>query len=184
MVAWAASANLKRVGRVDAVYDYRGLLQQTIAYQEVNDAGEGVLDGKQVLTRYVYDQAGRLLSKVSPTDGATLYTYDGLGRVLSAQDAAGNVSLTQYDDVGNRVVLTQANGLKSVSTYDTVSYTHLDVYKRQSLFILKSTSGACRYGYATRRSIVTRPCTWPPPWPRRHRRAGKASFPCISTAAR
>ena len=100
MVAWAASANLKRVGRVDAVYDYRGLLQQTIAYQEVNDAGEGVLDGKQVLTRYVYDQAGRLLSKVSPTDGATLYTYDGLGRVLSAQDAAGNVSLTQYDDVG------------------------------------------------------------------------------------
>ncbi|WZB76113.1 RHS repeat domain-containing protein [Achromobacter insuavis] len=94
------------------------MLQQTIAYQEVNAAGEGILDGKQVLTRYVYDQAGRLLSKVSPTDGSTLYTYDGLGRVLSVQDAVGNVSLSQYDDVGNRVVLTQANGLKSVSTYD------------------------------------------------------------------
>ncbi|WZB75881.1 hypothetical protein WJ972_07350 [Achromobacter insuavis] len=118
MVVWAAATDLKRIGRVDAVYDYRGMLQQTIAYQGVNDAGEGVLDGKQVLTRYVYDQAGRLLNTVSPTGGATNYTYDGLGRVLSVQDALGNVSLTQYDDVGNRVVLTQANGLKSISTYD------------------------------------------------------------------
>ena len=118
MVAWAAAADLKRIGRVDAFYDYRGMLQQTIAYQEVNDLGEGVLDGKQVLTRHVYDQAGRLLNTVSPTGGATTYTYDGLGRVLSVQDAQGGVSLTQYDDVGNRVVLTQANGLKSISTYD------------------------------------------------------------------
>lgn len=118
MVAWAAAANLKRVGRVDAVYDYRGMLQQTVAYAEVNNVGEGVLDGKQVLTRYVYDRAGRLLHTLSPTGGSTTYSYDGLGRVLSVQDAQGNVSLTQYDDTGNRVVLTQANGLKSVSTYD------------------------------------------------------------------
>ncbi|HCH0556866.1 TPA: RHS repeat protein, partial [Pseudomonas aeruginosa] len=118
MVAWAAAANLKRVGRVDAVYDYRGMLQQTVAYAEVNDVGDGVLDDKQVLTRYVYDQAGRLLHTLSPTGGSTTYSYDGLGRVLSVQDAQGNVSLTQYDDVGNRVVLTQANGLKSISTYD------------------------------------------------------------------
>ncbi|UIP21724.1 LysM peptidoglycan-binding domain-containing protein [Achromobacter deleyi] len=118
MIAWAGAADKSRISRVDAVYDYRGLLQQTIAYQEVNSAGEGVLDGNQILTRYVYDQAGRLLTTISPTGGATSYTYDGLGRVLSAQDALGNVSYTQYDDAGNRVVVTHANGLKSISTYD------------------------------------------------------------------
>jgi len=118
MIAWASAADKSRISRVDAVYDYRGMLQQTIAYQEVNGDGEGVLDGKQVLTRYVYDQAGRLLTTISPTGGATSYTYDGMGRVLTAQDALGNVSYTQYDDAGNRVVVTHANGLKSISTYD------------------------------------------------------------------
>lgn len=118
MATWVAGTNLKRMSRVDAVYDYRGMLQQTIAYHEVTDAGEGILDGNQVLTRYVYDQAGRLLTTVSPTGGSTSYTYDGLGRVLSVQDALGNTTLTQYDDAGNRVVVTQANGLKSISTYD------------------------------------------------------------------
>jgi len=118
MMAWASAADMSRVSRVDAVYDYRGMLQQTIAYQEVTSAGEGVLDGNQVLTRYVYDQAGRLLTTVSPTGGATSYTYDGLGRLLSVQDALGNISYTQYDDAGNSVVVTHANGLKTISTYD------------------------------------------------------------------
>ncbi len=118
MIAWAGAADTRRISRVDAVYDYRGMLQQTIAYQEVNSAGEGILDGKQVLTRYVYDQAGRLLTEISPTGGVTSYTYDGLGRVLSVQDALGNISYSQHDDAGNRVVVTHANGLKTVSTYD------------------------------------------------------------------
>jgi YD repeat-containing protein len=118
LAAWAAAADMSRVSRTDFTYDYRGMLQQSIAYAKVTNAGVGVADGNEVLTKYVYDQAGRLLLKVSPTGGNTTYAYDGLGRLLSVQDAAGNVTLTQYDDVGNRVIVTQANGLRVVTVYD------------------------------------------------------------------
>lgn len=118
LTAWAAAADMSRVSRTDFTYDYRGMLQQSIAYAKVTSAGVGVADGNEVLTKYVYDQAGRLLLKVSPTGGNTTYAYDGLGRLLSAQDAAGNVTLTQYDDAGNRVIVTQANGLRVVTVYD------------------------------------------------------------------
>lgn len=118
MESWAATVNFSRVSRVDSVYDYRGLLQQTIAYQSVSSSGDGILDGEQVLTRYVYDRAGRLLTSISPTNGATSYVYDGLGRQISVQDAQGNLTLTQYDDAGGQVVVKQAGGLNVVSTYD------------------------------------------------------------------
>ncbi|WZB63226.1 hypothetical protein WJ970_09550 [Achromobacter xylosoxidans] len=118
MQAWASAADMSRVSRVDAVYDYRGMLQQTTAYRSVNASGDGVLDGEQAVTRYVYDRSGRLISTVTPTGGATSYVYDGMGRVISVQNALGQTTLTQYDDVGNRMTLTQANGLRTVSVYD------------------------------------------------------------------
>ncbi|WP_434644479.1 LysM peptidoglycan-binding domain-containing protein [Achromobacter piechaudii] len=118
LVAWAAAADMSRVSRTDFTYDYRGMLQKSTAFAKVTSAGAGVADGSEVVTNYVYDQAGRLLLKVSPTGGNTTYSYDGLGRILSVQDAAGNVTLTQYDDAGNRVIVTQANGLRVVTVYD------------------------------------------------------------------
>ena len=118
LVAWAAAADMSRVSRTDFTYDYRGMLQKRTSYAKVTNAGTGVADGTESVTKYVYDQAGRLLLEVSPTGGNTTYSYDGLGRLLSMQDAAGNVTLTQYDDAGNRAIVTQANGLRVVTVYD------------------------------------------------------------------
>lgn len=143
LVAWAAAADMTRMSRTDFTYDHRGMLQQSIAYAKVNSAGAGVSDGSEVLTKYVYDQAGRLLLQVSPTGGSTTYVYDGLGRLLSVQDAAGNVTSTQYDDAGNRVIVTQANGLRVVAVYDKAG--------RQASQIQQNAAGAVlgetRYAY-------------------------------------
>lgn len=152
LAAWAAAADMSRVSRTDFKYDYRGMLQQSTAYAKVTSAGVGVADGSEVLTRYVYDQAGRLLLKASPTGGNTTYAYDGLGRLLTVQDAAGNATLTQYDDAGNRVIVTQANGLRVVSVYDKAG--------RQVSLIQQNTAGTAigetRYAYdANGRLLMT-----------------------------
>ncbi|MCZ8384134.1 LysM peptidoglycan-binding domain-containing protein [Achromobacter xylosoxidans] len=152
MESWAATVNFSRVSRVDSVYDYRGLLQQTIAYQSVSSSGDGILDGEQVLTRYVYDQAGRLLTSISPTNGATSYVYDGLGRQISVQDAQGNLTLTQYDDAGGQVVVKQAGGLNVVSTYDKAGR----LVTRMSRDQAGANLGETRYAYdANDRLIMT-----------------------------
>lgn len=78
----------------------------------------GVEDGA-VETRYVYDQAGRLLSRIDGAGGtATNYAYDGLGRVLSVSSGGIATSVTLYDDANNRTVVTDAGGDSAVSVFD------------------------------------------------------------------
>jgi YD repeat-containing protein len=118
MVAWAGAQDRTLSSRSDITYDARGQVQQISVFSKVDAAGNGIADGSQSVTHYVYDRAGQLLSTVSATDGTTQYTYDGLGRPLSAQDALNNVTITSYDDAGNKTTVTRANGLVTTSAYD------------------------------------------------------------------
>ncbi|MDN6886457.1 hypothetical protein QMO14_22970, partial [Variovorax sp. CAN2819] len=118
MVDWVGGQDRTQSSRTDIVYDSRGQVQQISVFSKVDAAGNGIADGSQSVTHYVYDRAGQLLSTVSATDGTTQYTYDGLGRQISAQDSQNNVTLTSYDDAGNRTTVTRANGLVTTSAYD------------------------------------------------------------------
>ncbi|MDQ0016118.1 YD repeat-containing protein [Variovorax boronicumulans] len=118
MVNWVGGQDRTLSSRSDFVYDARGQVQQLTVFGKVDVSGNGVADGSQSVTHYVYDRAGQLISTVSAIDGATQYTYDGLGRRLSAQDALNNTTVTSYDDAGNKTTVTMANGLVTTSAYD------------------------------------------------------------------
>ena len=113
--------------RADSSYDFRGQVSSTTSYTAVDALGNGVADGDQSVTQYVYDQTGNLLKIVDPrgvatpadpNDFTTTFVYDGLGRPLSSTDALGHVTLSQYDDANRKTVLTSANGLITTSIYD------------------------------------------------------------------
>ncbi|MDQ0069692.1 YD repeat-containing protein [Variovorax boronicumulans] len=118
MVNWVGGQDRTLSSRSDFVYDARGQVQQLTVFGKVDASGNGVADGSQSVTHYVYDRAGQLISTVSAIDGTTQYTYDGLGRRLSAQDALNNTAVTSYDDAGNKTTVTLANGLVTTSAYD------------------------------------------------------------------
>ena len=119
LVTWAGAQNKLLTSRSDLAYDFRGQLQTTTSYTQVDAAGNGVLDGSQSVTQYVYNQTGQLLQTIAADGGTTAYTYDGLGRVLSAQNALTQTTLTSYDDANRKISVTLANGLIQTSTYDT-----------------------------------------------------------------
>ena len=119
LATWVGTPqNYTQASRTDTVYDARGQVQKVTVFARVDAAGNGVADGSQSITQYVYDRAGLLLSTVSATAGTTTYTYDGKGRVLSTQNALNQSSLTRYDDANNKTVVTLANGLITTSAYD------------------------------------------------------------------
>lgn len=118
LTSWVGAQDKTLSSRSDVIYDTRGQVQQITVFSKVDAAGNGIADGSQSVTHYVYDRAGQLLSTISPTEGSTQYTYDGLGRQVSAQDALNNTTITSYDDAGNKTTVTQANGLVTTSAYD------------------------------------------------------------------
>ncbi|WP_390342926.1 hypothetical protein ACFJIS_21260 [Variovorax boronicumulans] len=120
VTTWAGAGTQDRTqaSRTDTIYDARGQVQKVTVFSRVDASGNGVADGSQSVTQYVYDRAGLLLSTISATGGTTTFTYDGKGRQLSAQDALNQTTLTSYDDANNKTVVTLANGLITTSAYD------------------------------------------------------------------
>ena len=118
LTTWTGTQDRTRTQRMDMAYDARGQLQRTTTYARVDSAGDGVADGTASVVQYVYDQAGRLLSTVSPTNASTAFTYDGLGRMLTSTDALQHVTVNAYDDAHGTTRTTLANGLATTSTYD------------------------------------------------------------------
>ena len=126
MLTWLASQNLSRTQRIDYTFDIRGNLSLVTDYAAVDGSGVGVAATANT-TRYVYDQAGQLLTRIDPrgeasaeqNDFTTHYIYDGLGRLNSTIDALGRATLTQYDDAGSQVITRLANGLATTRVYDS-----------------------------------------------------------------
>ncbi len=130
LTAWLAVQNLSNTQRTDTSYDFRGQINNITSYTKVNASGDGVIDGTETTTHFVYGQAGDLLQTVDargtatldPNDYVTTYQYDGLGRLLSTVQwisaTETRTTVTQYDDVLNRSVTTLANGLATSSIYD------------------------------------------------------------------
>ncbi|QHI97338.1 hypothetical protein GT347_04690 [Xylophilus rhododendri] len=121
--SWAALQDLSTTQRQDFSYDFRGQLQASVRYGQVDAYGVGDASTASI-THYVRDAHGQLLQTLSP-DGAGMevYTYDGLGRVLSSSQRSADglqdiTTLVQYDDAHGRVLTQYASGLQSIASYD------------------------------------------------------------------
>lgn len=118
MSTWVGTQDRTKTLRTDHAYDARGQLQRSTVYASVASTGLGVNDATASVTQYVYDQAGNLLSTVSPTTGTATRTYDGLGRVLSEKDALNQSTVSIYDDANRKTSITAANGLVTTTVQD------------------------------------------------------------------
>ena len=122
LVTWLMLANLNKAQsiRVDYAYDARGQVTSKTTYAIVDADGKGILDGKQSVQQFIYDQAGNLLQSIDGRGISTSYTYDGLGRMLTSTDAANRQTINTYTDdgLGGRFSTTLANGLITTSVQD------------------------------------------------------------------
>ncbi|OQS19898.1 hypothetical protein B0T37_22020, partial [Chromobacterium violaceum] len=117
--AWAAKQDPARIERQDTAYDLRGLAAQTIRYAALDAQGNGIADGRQIVTRYVYDAAGNLLQQLDGSGAVRAsYLYDGLNRVLRTVDGKQVATVTVYNDAQRQTRVTLSNGLTTVSSYD------------------------------------------------------------------
>ena len=118
LAAWVgAIADKSTTQRTDYGYDFRGQASTVTAWAKVAADGVGIDDGRQNVSRLVYDQSGHLLQSFNAAGLVTTTSYDGLGRVLSVTDNTGGATTVLYDDAGHRVVTRQAGGLVSTSVY-------------------------------------------------------------------
>jgi len=127
LVAWAAVQDQTRIERIDTAYDFRGQVGTITRYSATDASGNGVIDGSQATTTYLYDQHGHLLSTIAPKgvatatpldDYTTSYVYDNLGRLTASVDSLGNAVYNVHDDANQSITTQSANGLVTVSVFD------------------------------------------------------------------
>ena len=106
--------------RTDMTYDFRGQLASNTSYSKVDSSGNGIIDGTEIKTSFVYDQAGQLLQTIAPRSSAdkTQYAYDGLGRIISKMDALGYTTTTSYGDSTRTDTRTDASGSVTRQVYN------------------------------------------------------------------
>ncbi len=81
-----------------------------------------VTDPAGRVTRYEYDQLGRVSKTIAPNDGASTYTYDDLGNMLSSTDPTGAVTTATYDYLGRTVTTTEV--VRQQGTNHTTQYAY------------------------------------------------------------
>lgn len=70
-------------------------------------------------TRFVYDQLGRLISRIDANGNETQFNYDALGRLSCVIDAEGGWTEYTYDAAGNLIRIEDANdNVISIREYD------------------------------------------------------------------
>jgi YD repeat-containing protein len=69
-------------------------------------------------TDYIYDPAGRLLSRVTDGQQSETFVYDGLGRLVGSTDRNQGTTSIVFNDASNQTVVTLASGLVQTSTYN------------------------------------------------------------------
>ncbi len=119
--AWAVGLSDRTQAQItEVVYDsVRNTVVQTIAYSTVLSTGGADGGSPATRTNYVYDQSGRLLSRiVTGVSGTETFVYDGLGRMVSSVDLTGAVTSSVFLDAMGTTVIRRADGLNEISVYN------------------------------------------------------------------
>ncbi|USQ13731.1 LysM peptidoglycan-binding domain-containing protein [Legionella lytica] len=121
MEKWSAQQNPQQISLVEYSYDWRGQLSEETHYSHVTAEGLGILDAQATRSHTVYDAAGRLCEKSTPTANGwstTYYFYDDMGRLIQTIDNQGHTQNISYDDAHQQIIQTDANGLQTIKIYD------------------------------------------------------------------
>jgi YD repeat-containing protein len=95
-------------------------------YEWSNGELESMTDGNDQTTAYEYDEAGRLIETISPSEATHEQSYDSAGNPDSADDSAGQHSETVYSGRG---LLTQtSDAYDHVTSYTVYSAAGFAVY--------------------------------------------------------
>ncbi|MFE2752567.1 LamG-like jellyroll fold domain-containing protein [Actinosynnema sp. NPDC059335] len=99
-------------GRTEATYDDldRRVTSTVVERRPVAD---------NLVSRFTYDDAGRVVRARTPGGAVTLTAYDPVGRVIRTTDPAGVVTRLGYDASGRAVRQSDGTGRTAQSTYDT-----------------------------------------------------------------
>ncbi|HEY9218632.1 MAG TPA: hypothetical protein VIO94_11320, partial [Phenylobacterium sp.] len=124
LASWVQNiADKSGSNRVDTAYDFRGKVSVVSSYGRVLADGSGDTTQDVSKTHYIYDQAGRLLSRRPDTVASgQSYVYDGLGRTIASTDSAGQTTTFVFSETGasSKLVVTLSNGLVQTSMYNRV----------------------------------------------------------------
>ena len=71
-----------------------------------------------LVTAFVYDDAGRLLSSTAPDGSATATEYDALGQVTATVDPLGRRTTFGYDELGRQIRVDHPDGTWDATEYD------------------------------------------------------------------
>jgi YD repeat-containing protein len=124
LVSWAASlSDRSSSSRTDTAYDFRGSVSSVTRFGRVLANGAGDTSGEVSQTTYVYDQFGKLLSRLTPTASqAETFIYDGLGRLIGSTDLANTTTTVVFNDAARTTQTTITNGgrtgVTKTSTFD------------------------------------------------------------------
>ncbi|MEO4049456.1 hypothetical protein AAFN46_20570, partial [Pseudomonas sp. CAU 1711] len=121
--AWAAARDLSRSSLTELVYDYRGNLQRSTRYAQVDASGAGLLNATTTINEYLYGERGELLNSFVLRGASrtrveqSSFAYDGLGRLLSQSDAGGTRTYA-YDGAARTLAVSNSAGLTTTQAFD------------------------------------------------------------------
>ncbi|HEX8620555.1 MAG TPA: LysM peptidoglycan-binding domain-containing protein [Allosphingosinicella sp.] len=99
-------------------YNARGSLSSVTAYGAATAAGSATTAEGYSRTDFVYDPAGRLLSRMVEGQRAETFVYDGLGRLIASTDRHQGTTSIAFNHASSQTVVTLASGLVTTSTYN------------------------------------------------------------------
>jgi len=101
-------------------YDAAGrLIKVTRNYQPGSPQNQD--NEENIVTEYVYDEAGNQVEVIDTYGSSTQYIYDDANRLVQTIDALGNMSTNAYDLAGNLVSTTDALGRTTTYVYDELN---------------------------------------------------------------
>ncbi|WP_348521160.1 LamG-like jellyroll fold domain-containing protein, partial [Agaribacter marinus] len=92
-------------------YGSSNTVTTTYIYDDNNRLTHSTLDpdGIAALTRYHYDNEGRVVTSIDPENHKTRFAYDGVGRLAHTIDSTGSLTSYTYDANGNKTSETVFN---------------------------------------------------------------------------
>ena len=153
----SASYTYDELNRLKAVIQAEGTPQEAVTEYDY-DAHDNltlVQDAEGKVTRYAYDDFGRVTEIVSPDTGKTDYTYDEAGNVQTKTDARGVIVSYEYDALNRLTKIDFPEEPDVIYRYDEA-----DVQNGAGrMTTVTDASGTTRYEYDGQGSVVEQRAT-------------------------
>ena len=156
-IKYSTAYTYDELNRLKTVVQAEGTPHEAVTEYEydAHDNLTMVKDAEGKVTRYAYDDFGRVTEIISPDTGSTQYTYDEAGNVKTKTDAKGVTVSYEYD------ALNRLTRIDIPEEPDIIySYDEADVQNGAGrMTTVTDASGTTRYDYDERGSVVEQRAT-------------------------